>query len=181
MGSFPREEVREGLRTGRFLLTDMAWEEGMPDWRPLSQVMAGKPAVALPAPGPAGTKALPISSFMTSKPKAILWYQIYCGLLAAVYLLLIITGVVILAIPAASLETKNFEKFWTAGICIVFGVPFLFASLLPLFVEPKPWLWVYGIVLIALGLTSCCFWPVCIPLLIFWLKPDIQRFFGRNA
>ena len=62
IGSFPLEEIQEGLRTGRFLPTDMAWEEGMPDWRPLSQVMAGKGAGGVPAPGPAEINALPISS-----------------------------------------------------------------------------------------------------------------------
>ncbi len=30
IGEFSRDEVREGLRTGKFLPTDMAWEEGMP-------------------------------------------------------------------------------------------------------------------------------------------------------
>jgi hypothetical protein len=58
MGSFPLEEIREGLRTGRFLPTDVAWEEGMPDWRPLSQVMAEKPgAVAGSTADPAGASA----------------------------------------------------------------------------------------------------------------------------
>ncbi len=61
IGSFPIEEVREGLRTGRFLPTDMAWEAGMPDWRPLSQVMAEKPAEVTPAPGAPMTNALPVS------------------------------------------------------------------------------------------------------------------------
>jgi hypothetical protein len=61
MGSFPLEEIREGLRTGRFLPTDVAWEEGMPDWRPLSQIMAGKPGAAGPAVDPAGA-ALPTTS-----------------------------------------------------------------------------------------------------------------------
>jgi hypothetical protein len=173
MGSFSREEVLEGLRAGRFLPTDMAWEEGMPDWRPLSQVMADKSAAAMPAPGPAGVNALPISSSTTSKPRAFFWYKVYCGLLAAVYFLSIIAGVVMLTL-------EDSEKL-IAAILIVFGVPFLFASLLPLFFQPKPWLWIYGIVLIAVGFTSCCFWPICIPLFIFWLKPDIQRFFGRNA
>jgi hypothetical protein len=61
IGSFPIEEVREGLRTGRFLPTDMAWEAGMPDWRPLSQVMAEKPAEATPASGVPMTSTLPVS------------------------------------------------------------------------------------------------------------------------
>ena len=66
IGSFAVEEVREGLRTGRFLPTDMAWHEGMPDWRPLGQVVTDKPAAALPAPDPAGANALPVSSASSS-------------------------------------------------------------------------------------------------------------------
>jgi hypothetical protein len=61
IGSFSEEEVREGLRTGRFLPTDMAWQEGIPDWRPLAQVVADKPVAAMPAPDPAGANALPSS------------------------------------------------------------------------------------------------------------------------
>lgn len=58
LGSFPKEEILEGLRTGRFLPTDMAWEAGMTDWRPLAQVVAEKPAEATPSSGAAGTTAL---------------------------------------------------------------------------------------------------------------------------
>ena len=61
IGTFSIEEVREGLRTGRFLPTDMAWEAGMPDWRPLSQVVPEKPAAATPVSGAAETNALPVS------------------------------------------------------------------------------------------------------------------------
>lgn len=62
IGEFSRDEVREGLRTGKFLPTDMAWEEGMPDWSPLSQVVTdGAAGPAAPAPGPAYANALPIS------------------------------------------------------------------------------------------------------------------------
>jgi hypothetical protein len=37
LGAFPEEEIREGLRTGRFASTDLGWHEGMPSWKPLSQ------------------------------------------------------------------------------------------------------------------------------------------------
>lgn len=37
LGAFPEEEVREGLRTGRFASSDLGWREGMPTWKPLSQ------------------------------------------------------------------------------------------------------------------------------------------------
>jgi hypothetical protein len=37
LGAFSEEEVREGLRTGRFVSTDIGWREGMASWQPLSQ------------------------------------------------------------------------------------------------------------------------------------------------
>jgi hypothetical protein len=37
LGAFSEEEVREGLRTGRFAATDIGWREGMATWHPLSQ------------------------------------------------------------------------------------------------------------------------------------------------
>lgn len=66
IGAFSIEEVREGLRTGRFLPGDMAWEAGMPDWRPLSQVVAEKPTAAPPVSGATGTNALPVSPSASS-------------------------------------------------------------------------------------------------------------------
>jgi hypothetical protein len=36
LGEFTPEEVAEGLRSGRFLPSDLAWREGMETWEPLS-------------------------------------------------------------------------------------------------------------------------------------------------
>src|ERR1700674_3231189 len=54
LGSFSLDEIREGLRTGRFLPTDLAWQTGMTDWRPLAEV-----AAAAAAPGAGGTTPPP--------------------------------------------------------------------------------------------------------------------------
>ena len=37
LGVFSEEEIREGLRTGRFAPSDIGWREGMATWQPLSQ------------------------------------------------------------------------------------------------------------------------------------------------
>ncbi len=37
LGSFSEFEVRQGLASGRFFLTDLGWKEGMENWAPLSQ------------------------------------------------------------------------------------------------------------------------------------------------
>jgi MFS family permease len=97
------------------------------------------------------------------------------------YLLVVLAGTILLMVPADTLEMEELEKRIAAGVCIVLGLPFAVASVLPFFFAPRPWLWVYGIVLIAIGFTSCCFWPICIPLLISWIKPDVQRFFGKDV
>src|SRR5204863_4182119 len=58
-GAFSEEEVREGLRTGRFAPTDIGWREGMATWQPLSQF----PELATAAPGapPPQTGAISVS------------------------------------------------------------------------------------------------------------------------
>src|SRR5438034_7725751 len=51
LGVFSEEEVREGLRTGRFVPTDIWWHEGMANWQPLSQFPElGAVAPAAPPP-----------------------------------------------------------------------------------------------------------------------------------
>jgi len=76
LGAFPEEEIREGLRTGRFVSTDLGWREGMPSWKPLSDFpdligAAPRPVEAPPpqapaapsmaAPSPGSTTTAPIS------------------------------------------------------------------------------------------------------------------------
>ena len=54
LGAFSEEEVREGLRSGRFAPTDIGWREGMANWQPLSQfpeLVAGVPVSSLAQTG----------------------------------------------------------------------------------------------------------------------------------
>ena len=55
LGAFPEEQVREGLRDGRFTPSDLGWREGMANWQPLSQFseFAADLAAAAPAMPPA--------------------------------------------------------------------------------------------------------------------------------
>ncbi len=118
---------------------------------------------------------------METRPKVITWYNIYLWTLALMYVLVALAGVVLFLTPATQLGIEEMEKMIIASVCLAMGAPLAVASLLPFAFHTKPWLWVYGIVMIAIGLTSCCFWPVCIPLLVAWIKPDVQRYFGKDA
>jgi hypothetical protein len=53
LGVFPEEQVREGIRAGRFLRSDLGWREGMASWQPLSEFteFAADIAVAMPPSG----------------------------------------------------------------------------------------------------------------------------------
>jgi hypothetical protein len=65
LGEFTLEQVREGLSTGQFRATDLGWQTGMAEWRPLSEIAgatAGAPPVAAPlavAYAPAAGTGLP--------------------------------------------------------------------------------------------------------------------------
>jgi hypothetical protein len=108
------------------------------------------------------------------------WYRVYCGSLAALYAMLAAMGLFI-AYFAPAMERGSAEENVIMGLIYailgtVFFAVFLIASVLP----PKPYNWIVGIVMIAIGMTSCCTWPAVIPLLIYWIKPETRKFFGRN-
>ena len=52
LGAFPEEQVREGIRAGRFLASDLGWREGMASWQPLSQFTEFAEDLAAAAPAP---------------------------------------------------------------------------------------------------------------------------------
>jgi hypothetical protein len=56
LGAFPEEQVREGIRAGRFLPSDLGWREGMASWQPLSQFTEFADDIAA---APAGSAPLP--------------------------------------------------------------------------------------------------------------------------
>ena len=68
LGSFSEEEVRQGLVTGRFSLSDLGWKEGMENWAPLSQF---DEVTAPPPPPPLPTEPLPEQADVPESREAI--------------------------------------------------------------------------------------------------------------
>lgn len=52
LGVFEEEKVREGLRTGEFIGTDLGWMEGMAAWRPLAELEDFRTAAPPPPVAP---------------------------------------------------------------------------------------------------------------------------------
>jgi hypothetical protein len=48
LGEFTLEQIRQGLTTGQFRSTDLGWQTGMADWRPLSEFVAATTAPTAP-------------------------------------------------------------------------------------------------------------------------------------
>jgi len=64
LGAFSEEEVREGLRNGRFAPTDLGWREGMESWKSLShfsELEAAVPAAPPPKIGATSLSETPIA------------------------------------------------------------------------------------------------------------------------
>jgi hypothetical protein len=77
LGAFPEEQVREGIRAGRFLPSDLGWREGMASWQPLSKFadftddIAAAPAASAPPPQtPTAPAMIAPTAGSTSAPRS---------------------------------------------------------------------------------------------------------------
>src|SRR5260221_14522519 len=125
LGVFSEEEVREGLRTGRFAPGDIGWREGMANWQPLSQFPElGSAAPAAPppqigaAPGSAPPASVPV---VKTEPLAIWSFVLSLLSLVCCGFILGIPGVVCghLALSKLQKEPQSQGKgLATAGLVI---------------------------------------------------------------
>jgi len=107
------------------------------------------------------------------------WFKVYCGFLCLLYLATAAFSLFFFLDNPADRETLGAARFMGAVLLVV-GLVFFGACLVPLVLRPRPWLWVYDLVIICLGMTSACILPASVPLLIFWLKPEVKSYFGKN-
>ena len=114
------------------------------------------------------------------RPPVIKWFRFYCWVLCVMYLAVAAFSLMFFLADPVELEMSRMAAL-VMGVCVLLmGLGLLVASLLPLVLRPRPWLWTYDLVIICLGMTSACFLPACIPLLIFWLKPETKSYFGKT-
>jgi hypothetical protein len=101
------------------------------------------------------------------------WYIAYAIVMALMYVACA-GGGVLLAVAAPE-DGDRVQGL----IMAIIGFPLLLlygaAPLMP----KRPWAWTFHLVLIALSGTSACCIPICIPLVIYWLKPETKAFFGK--
>lgn len=74
LGQFTPEDVAEGLRSGRFLPTDLAWREGMETWQPLETFTdLPAPEEAAPPLSPTLAPGSPLADLPAAVPIAPAW------------------------------------------------------------------------------------------------------------
>lgn len=116
------------------------------------------------------------------QPPVVKWYKAYCILMILVYAVCGVLGMLMLTfqpqLAAALPKAKPSELLTQSFVMLGIGVPFSVIFLIALFLPDNPRTWTFHIVLICVGLMSCCFWPASIPLLIFWMKPETKKYFG---
>jgi hypothetical protein len=106
-------------------------------------------------------------------------YHLFVILMALIYAATVMFGVYLLTDDGAMATTRyGPEELKIRGLVMVMsGVPLCFFYAIALFVPKRPWGWVYGLVLIIIGLTSCCTWPLTIPLVRRWFLPSYKAYF----
>lgn len=113
-------------------------------------------------------------------PPAIRWFRVYCGGMIALYLLCTVGGVVFWYF-APELARDDSPEWMNRfmGIAIAVWCAILAAAYaIPFFLSRTKGAWIYSIVLIGFGFTSCLTLVPAIFLLLAWLKPELQAQYG---
>jgi hypothetical protein len=119
-----------------------------------------------------------------SPPAVVRWYKIYAIFMAVIYAGLAYLGFYFLQNPEVILATtKDLApddlKIRAVFLLVVGGILAL-GFLASLFQPRTSGAWILKTVLIGVGLGNCCLWLATIPLMVSWLKPETQRWYGRN-
>jgi hypothetical protein len=67
-----------------------------------------------------------------------------------------------------------------AAMLMLVALPLAAGCCLALLLPRKHWVWTYDMILICLGIGVVVLLPVCIPLLIFWTRPQTKAWFSPN-
>ncbi|HOH39117.1 MAG TPA: hypothetical protein PK807_02365 [Verrucomicrobiota bacterium] len=114
-------------------------------------------------------------------PQTIVWFRVYAAVMTGLYALCVLAAPRVFLAGTRRMGEEGLLLKIQAGVLLLMGLVFALAFALALVLPRKPWSWIYGLVLICLGMTSCCLLPAVIPLLIYWLKPEVKNWFNPGA
>ena len=123
-------------------------------------------------------------ALLSTPPPVWKWCRVYCFAMAGLYFVCFGLGISMLLFRgffANGMKEDQVAVAVMGAIYAVLGLVCLLAFGAAPFLPRKKWVWVYDLVLICLGMTSICCMPACIPLLIFWIRPEVKTFFGMEG
>ncbi|MEY4482725.1 MAG: hypothetical protein RL693_177 [Verrucomicrobiota bacterium] len=80
LGTFSEEQVRDGIALGNLLGTDLAWHEGMDDWKPLSSFPIFMTPPALPSHPISTPVVMPATTPVASTSSGLATASMICGI-----------------------------------------------------------------------------------------------------
>ena len=118
-------------------------------------------------------------------PPAVTWFKVYAGVLAGLSIMIMLMGIAFMVmgpeLTDIAEEEPELPLVVMGGVYAAAGFISAVLNLVPFFIGNKSWAWVFNLVIICLGATSCCTMVFAIPLIIYWLKPDVQAYYGRGG
>jgi hypothetical protein len=132
------------------------------------------------------------------RPKVLTFYRVWCALFVVLYVAFGVRSILIahgtlepnfgLLEDYVSKHNPDLRSAWVAEkradapslAAFVFAIALLYlaAALIP----RKPWAWVFGIVTLATTVFPFIITVAgMLPLLIYWLSPEVKRYFGKPA
>ncbi len=116
------------------------------------------------------------------KPRTVVWFRRYAYARLVLDLCFAALGVAAMAADRSLADWEHDADYYFILGAVFFagGVILGLADMAAIRLAPDPQLWVVGLVLICLGLAHPCCLPVCVPLLIGWIKPETQEYYGRR-
>jgi hypothetical protein len=119
------------------------------------------------------------------RPGVVLWYRVYCAVLALLYGALSAFGLLLLFLPRVmgdmgdEIELDALVRTIYGWGIFGFAIPMTLAHFVAIFLPPRRWVWVYGVVLLSAGtLIGWCMLAFTVPLLVFWVKQENRAFHG---
>ena len=113
------------------------------------------------------------------KPPVVNWYWGYVAFLAFLFLLVIGLGSLPLFDILTEEDLDGMPKTLFVGIYMGAGILLLIPTLTAYFLPRRRWAWIYHLVLICIGMTGCTV-VFSIPLLIFWIRPEVKAYFDPD-
>jgi hypothetical protein len=118
------------------------------------------------------------------KPRIVEAYRIYCSAVTWLFGLGAMLGPWFIFDRASfardvGVDPTAFGIFGMLWLCTMLFLAFVHiaARVTP----PSPFAWRIHAVVLAIGLTTVILWPLALPILWKWMKPDVRAYFGVEA